>query len=62
VIVSAGTEKPRTLDPADGYEVATSNIITSMGDRLYSIKKPRTTATTCQELPKVSGLTYTIPA
>ena len=59
------TERPRTLDPADGYEEAISNIITSMGDRLYSYKEgtlelePQLAIT----LPKISedGLTYTIP-
>jgi peptide/nickel transport system substrate-binding protein len=59
------TDPPRTLDPADGYEVYTSNIITSLGDRLYSYKlgtvelEPQLAT----ELPKVSadGLTYTIP-
>lgn len=59
------TDPPRTLDPADGYEVYTSNIITSLGDRLYSYKlgtlelEPQLAT----ELPKISadGLTYTMP-
>jgi peptide/nickel transport system substrate-binding protein len=59
------TERPRTLDPADGYEVATSNIITSLGDRLYSYKKGtlELEPQLATELPKVSedGLIYTIP-
>ncbi len=59
------TEKPRTLDPADGYEVAISNIITSLGDRLYSYKQGtlELEPQLATELPKVSkdGLTYTIP-
>lgn len=59
------TDPPRTLDPADGYEVYTSNIITSMGDRLYSYKADTSELTPqlATELPKVSkdGLTYTIP-
>jgi len=59
------TDPPRTLDPADGYEVYTSNIITSMGDRLYSYKADTSELIPqlATELPKVSkdGLTYTIP-
>ncbi len=59
------TDPPRTLDPADGYEVYTSNIITSMGDRLYSYKKGSfdLEPQLATELPKVSkdSLTYTIP-
>jgi peptide/nickel transport system substrate-binding protein len=59
------TDPPRTLDPADGYEVYTSNIITSLGDRLYSYKKGtlELEPQLATELPKVSadGLTYTIP-
>jgi peptide/nickel transport system substrate-binding protein len=59
------TEKPRTLDPADGYEVGTSNIITSLGDRLYTYKEStlELQPQLAKELPKVSkdGLKYTIP-
>jgi peptide/nickel transport system substrate-binding protein len=61
----ASVEKPRTLDPADGYEVAISDIITSLGDRLYTYKED--TAEVIPQLatalPKISedGLTYTIP-
>ncbi len=59
------TDPPRTLDPADGYEVYTSNIITSLGDRLYSYKKGtlELEPQLATALPKVSadGLTYTIP-
>lgn len=64
--ISVGSvQKPRTLDPADGYEVAISDIITSLGDRLYTYEgdtdklKPQLAT----ELPQVSedGLTYTIP-
>ncbi len=64
--ISVGSiQKPRTLDPADGYEAAISDIITSLGDRLYTYDgdtdklKPQLAT----ELPKVSpdGLTYTIP-
>ena len=59
------TETPRTLDPADGYEEPVSNIITSMGDRLYTYKEStlELEPQLATELPKVSedGLTYTIP-
>lgn len=64
-VAVGSVEKPRTLDPADGYEVAISDIITNLGDRLYTyvgdtdkIEPQLATA-----LPKVSedGLTYTIP-
>ena len=58
------TLKPRTLDPADNYELAGSNVLTSLSDRLYTYKigtgelEPQLAT----ELPKVSqdGLTYTI--
>ncbi|MBW4623588.1 MAG: ABC transporter substrate-binding protein [Cyanosarcina radialis HA8281-LM2] len=59
------TQKPRTLDPADAYELRSINLIYNMSDRLYTytpgsteIKPQLATA-----LPKVSadGLTYTIP-
>ena len=59
------TDPPRTLDPADGYEVYISNIITSLGDRLYTYKKGSfdLEPQLATALPKVSkdGLTYTIP-
>ena len=59
------TDPPRTLDPADGYEVYISNIITSLGDRLYTYKQGtlELEPQLATELPKVSqdGLTYTIP-
>jgi peptide/nickel transport system substrate-binding protein len=59
------TDPPRTIDPADGYEVYTSNIITSLGDRLYTYKKNtlELEPQLATALPKVSkdGLTYTIP-
>lgn len=59
------TGKPRTLDPADAYELASLGLVFNMSDRLYTytpgsteIKPQLATA-----LPKVSsdGLTYTIP-
>lgn len=64
-IIIGLTDPPRTLDPADGYEVYTSNIISSLGDRLYSYKQNslELEPQLATELPKISkdGLTYTIP-
>lgn len=64
-LVVASVEKPRTLDPADGYEVAISDIITSLGDRLYTYKDDtdEVLPQLATALPKISedGLTYTIP-
>ncbi|AKG22578.1 ABC transporter substrate-binding protein [Calothrix sp. 336/3] len=59
------TQKPRTLDPADAYELASLGLIYNMSDRLYSYE-PGSTEIKPQlatALPKVStdGLTYTIP-
>ncbi|MCX7593872.1 MAG: ABC transporter substrate-binding protein [Fischerella sp.] len=59
------TQKPRTLDPADAYELASLWLVYNMSDRLYTYEsgnteiKPQLAAT----LPEVSqdGLTYTIP-
>ncbi len=59
------TKKPRTLDPADAYELRSIALIRNLSDRLYTydpgsaeLKPMLATA-----LPKVSadGLTYTIP-
>ncbi len=64
--ITVGTkEKPRTLDPADAYELSSFSIITNVGERLYTYEpgstelKPQLAAA----LPKISadGLTYTIP-
>ena len=64
--VTIGTTlKPRTLDPADTYELAALNLIYNMSDRLYNYDlgttdlKPQLAT----EMPQVSedGLTYTIP-
>jgi len=64
-IAVGSVAKPRTLDPADGYEVAISDIITSLGDRLYTYQGDTDTLIPqlATELPQVSddGLTYTIP-
>jgi peptide/nickel transport system substrate-binding protein len=59
------TQKPRTLDPADAYELASLGILFNMSDRLYTYE-PGSTEIKPQlatALPKVSpdGLTYTIP-
>lgn len=59
------TQKPRTLDPADAYELRSIAIIRNLSDRLYTYD-PGSTKLQPQlatALPKVSpdGLTYTIP-
>jgi peptide/nickel transport system substrate-binding protein len=59
------TAKPRTLDPADAYELASLGLVYNMSDRLYNYE-PGSTEIKPQlatALPKVSadGLTYTIP-
>jgi peptide/nickel transport system substrate-binding protein len=59
------TAKPRTLDPADAYELASLGLVINMSDRLYTYE-PGSTEIKPQlatALPKVSqdGLTYTIP-
>ncbi|AFY32358.1 ABC transporter substrate-binding protein [Calothrix sp. PCC 7507] len=59
------TGKPRTLDPADAYELASLGLVFNMSDRLYTYE-PGSTEIKLQlatALPKVSqdGLTYTIP-
>ncbi|MBW4574941.1 MAG: ABC transporter substrate-binding protein [Aphanothece sp. CMT-3BRIN-NPC111] len=64
--VTIGTTlKPRTMDPADAYEIASINAIYNISDRLYTYE-PGTAQLKPQlatALPKVSadGLTYTIP-
>jgi peptide/nickel transport system substrate-binding protein len=64
--LSVGTTlKPRTLDPADNYELAGSNVMTSLSDRLYTYKigTSELEPQLATALPKISadGLTYTIP-
>ncbi|MDB9314937.1 ABC transporter substrate-binding protein [Spirulina sp. CS-785/01] len=59
------TLKPRTLDPADAYEIAGLNIIANLCDSLYTYK-PSTTDLEphlATEMPAISedGLTYVIP-
>lgn len=64
--ISVGTTlKPRTLDPADNYELAGSNVNSNLGDTLYTYKlgTDELIPELATALPKVSkdGLTYTIP-
>jgi peptide/nickel transport system substrate-binding protein len=65
-IITIGTTlKPRTLDPADSYEVASLLLAYNLGETLYTYK-PGTTELKpllAQALPRLSddGLTYTIP-
>jgi len=59
------TQKVRTLDPADAYDIFTGILLFNMGDRLYTYK-PGTTELIPQlatALPEVSpdGLTYKMP-
>ncbi len=64
--ITVGTTlKPRTLDPADTYELASLSLVLNMSDRLYTYE-PGSTEIKPQlatALPQVSadGLTYTIP-
>ncbi len=64
--ITVGTTlKPRTLDPADAYEVISGHLIYNLGERLYDYEvgttqlKPQLATA----LPRVSenNLTYTIP-
>jgi peptide/nickel transport system substrate-binding protein len=64
-IIYGTTIKPRTIDPADSYEVAGIEIIYNLSDTLYTYT-PGTTdlePSLATELPTISddGLTYTIP-
>jgi peptide/nickel transport system substrate-binding protein len=64
--ISIGTTlKPRTLDPADSYELAGLNVIYNVGESLYTYELGTTEIKPllATEMPKVSedGLTYTIP-
>jgi len=57
------TAKPRTMDPADAYELAALNVIYNMSDSLYTYETGTTNLKPqlATALPKVSadGLTYT---
>ncbi|UKO97116.1 ABC transporter substrate-binding protein [Nostoc sp. UHCC 0870] len=59
------TAKPRTLDPADAYELASLGLVFNMSDRLYTYEPGNTEIKPqlATALPTVSadGLTYTIP-
>lgn len=59
------TEKLRTIDPADAYEIASGTLLYNMGDRLYTYKTGTTEIIPqlATELPKISpdGKTYIIP-
>lgn len=64
--ISVGTTlKPRTLDPADNYELAGLNIIYNVGESLYTyeIGSTEVTPLLAEAMPEVSedGLTYKIP-
>jgi peptide/nickel transport system substrate-binding protein len=58
------TQKPRTLDPADAYELRSIALIRNLSDRLYTYDPGNTEVKPqlATALPKVSadGLTYTI--
>lgn len=59
------TLKPRTLDPADTYEIAGLNVIYNVCESLYTYELSSTTLKPllAAAMPKISadGLTYTIP-
>ncbi len=59
------TAKPRTIDPADSYEIAGLNIIYNVTESLYTYEIGTTDIKPllATELPTISddGLTYTIP-
>ncbi|MEL6927375.1 MAG: ABC transporter substrate-binding protein [Cyanobacteria bacterium J06600_6] len=64
--ISVGTTlKPRTLDPADNYELAGGNIIYNVAESLYTYKVGTTEIEPllATAMPEISedGLTYTIP-
>ncbi|NEP57151.1 MAG: peptide ABC transporter substrate-binding protein [Symploca sp. SIO2G7] len=64
-VIVGTTLNPRTLDPADAYELSASNILNSLCDRLYTYQSGSTELVPqlATELPQVSedGMTYTIP-
>ncbi|AFY56696.1 ABC-type dipeptide transport system, periplasmic component [Rivularia sp. PCC 7116] len=59
------TAKPRTLDPADAYELSSLSLVYNMSDRLYTYEPGSTELKPelATALPNISddGLTYTIP-
>jgi len=65
IITIGTTQKPRTLDPADSYELAGLMVIYNLGETLYRYRLGTTVLEPglATALPKISkdGLTYTIP-
>ena len=65
VITIGTTQKPRTLDPADSYELAGLMVIYNLGETLYRYRLGTTELEPglAKALPTISedGLTYTIP-
>lgn len=63
-IVIGTTLKPRTLDPADTYEIAGLNILYNVCESLYTyeLSSTKLKPLLAKEMPKISpdGLTYTI--
>ncbi len=59
------TAQPRTIDPADSYEISGLTVIYNLSDTLYTYELGSTTLTPqlATEMPTISedGLTYTIP-
>lgn len=64
-IIIGTTNQPRTIDPADSYEIAGLTIIYNLSDTLYTYELGTTTLTPqlATEMPTISedSLTYTIP-
>ncbi len=64
-LIVGTTLQPRTLDPADSYEIAGLNVIYNLSDTLYTYELGTTTLKPqlATEMPKISqdGLIYTIP-
>ncbi|MGA1623617.1 MAG: ABC transporter substrate-binding protein [Synechocystis sp.] len=65
IITIGTTQKPRTLDPADSYELAGLMVIYNLGETLYRYRLGTTELEPglATALPTISedGLTYTIP-
>ena len=64
--ITVGTTlDPRTLDPADAYEISSFMMLESLGDRLYTYKSGTTEILPqlAADFPTIApdGLTYTIP-
>ena len=52
------TLKPRTIDPADAYEVISGNLLHNLGDRLYGYKlgTMELVPSLATEMPKIKHL------